>query len=396
MSRSTTALVVPELNGKFELREVYLDAIQPDEVLVEIHASGLCHTDLSCATGVLPCEPGAVLGHEGTSLSVTYPYSGATSPLPTNNRKLTPLPGAGVVLSTGPAVSHVAPGDKVLLSFSHCESCAQCTSGHPAYCHGFNDRNFGGRRPDGTSAIHSAPEAEGDDKKGMFSTFFGQSSFARHTLVHRSSVVKVDPATDLSLFAPLGCGMQTGAGAVLNSLKVKPGSSVAVFGVGSVGMAAVMAAARISGAGTVIAVDLQESRLELAKKLGATHGVLGSAKDVVGEIRKICPPNGVDYAVDCTGVPAVIKTMIDCLGTRGRGSTVGAPGFGKCVSVDVMEHLTYGKEYVGCCEGDSLPKEVCFSLVCLSLFLGRAVLTDCVPVHPLPHGGARQGRVPHG
>jgi len=197
-----------------------------------------------------------------------------------------------------------------------------------------------------------------DPSTGIFSTFFGQSSFARHTLVHRSSVVKVPQGTDLALYAPMGCGMQTGAGAVLNALDVKPGSSVAVFGVGSVGMAAVMAAAKIRGARTVIAIDLQDSRLELAKKLGATHGVNGGAKDVVEQIRKICPPVGVDYAVDCTGVPAVIRTMIDCLGTKGRAATVGAPGFGKCVSVDVMEHLTYGKEYVGCCEGDSLPSEV--------------------------------------
>lgn len=154
--------------------------------------------------------------------------------------------------------------------------------------------------------------------------------------------------------------MQTGAGAVLNALDVKPGSSVAVFGVGSVGMAAVMAAARIRGAKTVIAVDLQAERLELAKKLGATHGVLGGEGDVVGRIREICPPVGVDYAVDCTGAVGVIRTMIDCLGTRGRAATVGAPGFGKTVAVDVMEHLTYGKEYVGCCEGDSNPPEVSF------------------------------------
>ncbi len=167
----------------------------------------------------------------------------------------------------------------------------------------------------------------------------------------------------LALYAPLGCGMQTGAGAVLNALRVTRGSSVAVFGVGSVGMAAVMASARIAGAGTVIAVDLQAARLELAGRLGATHGVLagGVGKDggsVVERVREICPPNGVDFAVDCTGVPAVIRDMIDCLGTRGRGATVGAPGFGKSVNVDVMEHLTYGKEYVGCCEGDSLPSEV--------------------------------------
>ncbi|KAK4154680.1 aryl-alcohol dehydrogenase [Chaetomidium leptoderma] len=337
MSRRTTALVVPELNGKFELREVYLDDIQPDEVLVEIHASGLCHTDLSCATGLLPCEPNAVLGHEG----------------------------AGVILTTGSAVGpHLSPGDKVLLSFSHCEACAACTSGHPAYCHSFNQRNFGGRRADGKPSMFMTSSEEEENgnttaaKQGIFSTFFGQSSFARHTLVHRSCVVKVPQETDLALYAPLGCGMQTGAGAVLNSLRVKPGSSVAVFGVGSVGMAAVMAAAKIAGATTVIAVDLQVGRLELAKRLGATHGVLAAEGDVVGRIKGICPAgNGVDYAVDCTGVPAVIRNMIDCLGTRGRGATVGAPGFGKSVSVDVMDHLTYGKEYVGCCEGDSLPSE---------------------------------------
>lgn len=152
--------------------------------------------------------------------------------------------------------------------------------------------------------------------------------------------------------------MQTGAGAVLNSLGVKPGSSIAVFGVGSVGMAAVMAAAHIAKAKTIIAIDLQESRLELAKKLGATHGVLGNVADLKAEIRKIAPPVGVDYAVDCTGAVPVIKNMIDVLGTKGRAATVGAPGFGKSVAVDVMEHLTYGKEYVGSCEGDSLPKEV--------------------------------------
>jgi Zn-dependent alcohol dehydrogenase len=194
----------------------------------------------------------------------------------------------------------------------------------------------------------------------MFAPFFGQSSFARHTLVHKSCCVRVPASTtpdQLALYAPLGCGMQTGAGAVLNALRVTRGSSVAVFGVGSVGMAAVMAASRIAGAGVVIAVDLQAGRLELATRLGATHAVVGG-KGVVERVRAVCPPNGVDFAVDCTGVPGVIRDMIDCLGTRGRGATVGAPGFGKCVSVDVMEHLTYGKEYVGCCEGDSLPVEV--------------------------------------
>ncbi|KAK3495817.1 chaperonin 10-like protein [Neurospora crassa] len=351
-SRTTTALVIPELNGQFELQEVRLNDIQPDEVLVEIEAFGICHTDLSFAAGLLPCRPGAVLGHEG----------------------------AGKVLSVGSSsTSHLSPGDSVLLSFSHCNSCPSCLSGHPAYCHSFNARNFSGCRPlpvhpDGivdSSSLKDDPFTDPsyatfltpDTNKPIFSQFFGQSSFARHTLVHKSCCVKVPPETNLALYAPMGCGMQTGAGAVLNSLGVKPGSSIAVFGVGSVGMAAVMAAAHIAKAKTIIAVDLQASRLELAQKLGATHTVLGNNDKSSGEemikkeVRRICPPVGVDYAVDCTGSVAVIKTMIEVLGTRGRAATVGAPGFGKVVGVDVMEHLTYGKEYVGSCEGDSSPKE---------------------------------------
>lgn len=237
--------------------------------------------------------------------------------------------------------------------------------------------------------------ATSDDNKGIPSQFFGQSSFARHTLAHMSSCVKVPASTDLALFAPLGCGMQTGAGAVLNTLGVKPGSSVAVFGVGSVGVAGVMAAAKIAGATTVIAVDLKESRLEMAKKLGATHGVLASGRkpgEVVEEIRRICPPNGVDFALECTGVPAVVRDMIDCLGTRGRGATLGAPGFGKEVPVDVMSHLTYGKEYVGCCEGDSWPEKVRFSLWrCAVSYADRRRV-----VHPLFARGARQGPVSTG
>lgn len=174
--------------------------------------------------------------------------------------------------------------------------------------------------------------------------------------MHKSCLVKVPPETNLGLFAPLGCGVQTGAGAVMNTLDVNEGSTLAVFGAGSVGMSAIMAG-KIRGAKTIIAVDLQPARLELAKRLGATHGVLGSG-NVVEEIRKICPPVGVDFAVDCTGSTKVIENMIESLGIRGKAATVGAPGFGAKVSVDVMSHLTSGRSYMGCCEGDSLPSQV--------------------------------------
>jgi Zn-dependent alcohol dehydrogenase len=176
------------------------------------------------------------------------------------------------------------------------------------------------------------------------------------------TVIRIPPSNsedELALYAPLGCGMQTGAGAIVNTLRVRPGSSVAVFGAGSrlVGMATVMATDKIAGAGTVIAVDLRAEGLVLAKKLGATPTVLvpdGTA--VVERIREVCLPNGVDFSVDCTGVPRVIQDVIDCLGTRGRAASVGTPGFGKTVSFDGIDHISYGKEYVGCCEGDSLPQ----------------------------------------
>ena len=256
------------------------------------------------------------------------------------------------MLEVGSEVKTISPGDKVLLSFSHCESCTQCTTGHPAYCYGFNKRNFAGTRADGSSSMLAD-----DGKSSRFSTFFGQSSFARDTLVHRSSLVKVPYDSNLSHLAPLGCGIQSGVGAALNTLDIYEGSSVAIFGVGSVGIAALLGA-KLRGAKTIIAVDVQESRLEFAKRQGATHGVLNSL-DVVKDIRAICPPVGVDFAVECTGCKSVIRDMIDVLGTRGKGATVGAPGFGACVDVDVMEHLTYGKSYVGCCEGDSNPSKVC-------------------------------------
>lgn len=172
-----------------------------------------------------------------------------------------------------------------------------------------------------------------------------------------SSLVKVPDETDLPLFAPLGCGVQTGAGAVFNTLNVQKDSSLAVFGCGSVGLAAIMAG-KIRGADPIIAVDLQEGRLEMARQLGAMAMINGGDKDVKEQIQKLCPPNGVRFAAECTGVPAVVSTMIDSLGTKGRGCTIGAPTPGVRAGVDIFSHLVLGREYVGCCEGDSYAKEV--------------------------------------
>jgi Zn-dependent alcohol dehydrogenase len=170
--------------------------------------------------------------------------------------------------------------------------------------------------------------------------------------------VKVPSSAPLETFAPLGCGLQTGAGTVLNVLKISPGSSIAIVGVGAVGLAALMAA-KISEAGTIIAIDIHESRLELAKSLGATHTIISKDKDINQEIRKIVE-EGVNYAIDCTGVPRIIETMIDALSVQGKGVTIGSPGQGQKVSINIFDQLVNGRSYVGTHQGDSNPEKVRF------------------------------------
>lgn len=259
--------------------------------------------------------------------------------------------GAGIVREVGSEITNVSVGDKVLLSYNFCNTCASCASSHPAYCEKFVPLNFGGVRSDGSLSLQK--EQGGD----IHCNFFGQSSFSRHAIVSASSMVKVAPDTDLKLYAPLGCGLQTGAGAIFNSLSVTKGSSVAVWGAGPVGLAAIMAAV-IAGATTIIAIDLQNDRLELAKTLGATATLSGTDEKVVEKVIELSKGDGVKYGVDCTGVPKVVENMVNSLGTRGRGCTIGAPKPGSVASIDIFTHLLKGREYVGCTEGDCIPAKV--------------------------------------
>ncbi|KAJ4182654.1 hypothetical protein NW767_013799 [Fusarium falciforme] len=275
--------------------------------------------------GVIPTSYPAVLGHEG----------------------------AGVILKVGSGLPGLSPGDRVLLSFNSCGTCEDCGSGYSSYCQSYAAQNFGGRREDGTQPLALA------DGTKLSCNFFGQSSFSKVALVSGRCIVKVPESTDLSLFAPLGCGIQTGTGTVLNTLDVKEGQSLAVFGVGAVGLSCIMAA-KLRGAAPVIAVDVNPARLELARELGATHTILTADKtmDLPAEIRKISGGNGVSRAADCSGIPAVIEQMIKSLGSRGKAATVGAPAPGECVKVDVFSHIVKGTHYIGSCEGDSDPAKV--------------------------------------
>ncbi|KAI1608216.1 alcohol dehydrogenase [Exophiala viscosa] len=343
---TTEALVLSSINGSLALRPVHLSALQPDEALIEIHATGICHTDLSCMNGTLPVSAPAVLGHEG----------------------------AGVVLAMGPAVTHVSEGDKVLLSINHCRTCTNCVAGHPNYCAEGMPRNFGGKRvSDGSATLSLMHDA-------CFSNFFGQSSFSRHAVVNGSCMVKVPSDTKLELFAPLGCGISTGAGSVLNTLNVQEGSTLAVFGVGSVGLSAIMVG-KIRKAAIIVAIDLNDARLEIARKVGATHVVNGKDEDVVERVRQCCP-EGVAYAVDCTGAGAVIETMMECLAIRGRAAQVGIPPPDKTVSIKILQHLLRGQEYVGCAGGDCVPGEM-LPFLMEQQQAGRFPLEEIVSYYPI-------------
>ena len=231
--------------------------------------------------------------------------------------------------------------------------------------------NFGGTRLDKSHTIRSG------NGEPLYGNYFGQSSFSSLAIVNSRCLVKVSNEACLELFAPLGCGLQTGAGAILNTLNMRPNASVAVFGTGSVGMAAIMAA-KIRKAKTIIGIDIDEGRLEIARSLGATHCLNGSDPDIADQVRTICDGDGVEYAVDCTGIAAMIERMIDSLGTLGKAATIGAPAPGTKISVDVFSQLTKGRQYIGCNQGDSVPQQVYYILLIM-----LKLLTHTLPDDPL-------------
>jgi len=288
MTIRTRAAVVPGPGASFIFEDVDLDDPRPDETLVRMVACGVCHTDLAAREGMFGLDFPAVFGHEG----------------------------AGIVESAGAEVVRVKPGDRVVISFGSCGKCSACTAGHPAHCTSFDELNFGGARPDGSSTIR--------DTKGaaIYSCFFGQSSFAGHAVAGERNLVPVDASDDdeLAMFAALGCGLQAGAGTVLNELKPQPGESFAVFGAGAVGLSALMAA-RMAGAAPIAAVDVVASRLELALELGATHVIDAGEHEIGSTLRRLV--GSIDNAVETTGVFSVIDQAIKSLAPFGKMSKLG-------------------------------------------------------------------------
>jgi aryl-alcohol dehydrogenase len=303
-----------------DLREVELDEPREGEVQVRLVASGVCHTDAIVRDQWYPTPLPAILGHEG----------------------------AGIVEKVGAGVTSVSPGDHVVLAPAACGVCAHCIDGHPAYCVDFYALNFGGSRPDGSTMFT-------DQGSAISSNFFGQSSFAAVTNVVARNVVKVPDNVPLEILGPLGCGIQTGSGAVLNVLQPGPGSSIAIFGTGAVGMAGMLAAIA-SGATTIIMVDIVASRLEFARELGATHTVNSRETDPVAAIREFTGGLGVNFALDSTGVKDVFPQMLASLATRGHGALVGAAPLGTEAPFNIGTLLLTGLTLSLVVEGDSVPQ----------------------------------------
>jgi aryl-alcohol dehydrogenase len=309
-----TGAVTQGASSDFVLTDLSLDHPRPDELLVRTVAVGICHSDLT-ARALFPS--GGVLGHEG----------------------------AGVVEAVGSAVTDFEVGDHVVLTFDACGHCASCRKGRPYYCRSFGLLNFAGVRPDGSHVLH-------DGDRAVSGKFFGQSSFATRCLTTGRSAVKVDRSLPLETLAPLGCGVITGSGTVLNALRPEPGSSLVVFGVGSVGLSALMAAA-MSHVGTLVAVDVVPARLDLAQKLGATHVIDGRSDDVAAQIRDITG-GGADYVVETSGVAAVVRTALASVPAGGAVALVGFSDSGSDLNLNYSE-LVMGRTLVGVIEGSSIP-----------------------------------------
>jgi aryl-alcohol dehydrogenase len=320
MTMTVTAAVAREAGAPLTIEELDLDELRPNEVLVRLVATGVCHTDAIVRDQVYPTPLPAVLGHEG----------------------------AGVVEKIGSSVTTVEPGDHVLLAAAYCGVCDRCRAGQMAYCENLFAADFGGRRTDGTTALSK-------DGEVISSHFFGQSSFATYANVVQESVVKIPKDVPLEIVAPLGCGIQTGAGAVINELKPILNSTLVVLGTGAVGAGAIMAG-RVAGCSRVIAVDIHPSRLALAKELGATDTINTKDADLTEEIMRLTDGKGADYVIDTTARPQLLRQAADALGNRGTLALVGAAAPGTEVSFEIGLSLVKGWTFKTIVQGSSVPQ----------------------------------------
>ncbi len=281
------AAILFEAGQALDVREVNVSDPRVGEVLVHMAVGGVCHSDLHVMKGDLDAPLPAILGHEG----------------------------AGVVAGVGPGVTSLKAGDHVIpLWRLSCGTCEFCRRGKPALCVSGTELRRTGTLPGGGTGF----TLDGQELK----RFGGVSTFAEYSVIPEGALLKVPKAFPLDRAALLGCAVTTGYGAVFHAAKVPPGTSVAVFGTGGVGLNVVQSAA-LAGAGMIIAVDLRENKLEYARQFGATHTVNASTGDAVKQIRSLTGKRGVDYAFEVVGLPLTIRQAYDVLAKCGMAVVVG-------------------------------------------------------------------------
>jgi aryl-alcohol dehydrogenase len=340
-----TAAVLRDGSDRMSFDTVTLAPLREDEVLVRLVGTGICHSDVTARKGLYPVPRPLILGHEGS----------------------------GIVERTGAAVTKVKSGDKVVLTFAYCGACRNCLDHAPAYCASFTPLNVFATRVDGTSALTCEEVQVGGH-------FFGQSSFAQYSVAYERNVVQVRADAPLELLGPLGCGLQTGAGAVLNSLAAKPGQSLVVIGAGAVGLSAVMAGV-IAGCSPVIVSEPNPARRALALELGATH-VIDPAEvaDVTAQMVRLTG-GGADLIVDTSGLPAVIEGAIAALAPRGTIGLVGLHSLEAAASFNLIGFIGSGRNIKGICEGDS-EQDVFIPQLIEHFMAGRFPMDKMVAFYP--------------
>ena len=315
----TTAAVARSAGADFQLEDIKLVDLRPDEALVQIHACGVCHMDVAAkATAELP----SVFGHEG----------------------------AGIVLETGSEVDNVQPGDQVILGYGFCGSCPQCENRRPYFCDEGWKLTFGGARLDGSN---TAMDAAGNP---IAAAFFQQSSFARHALTPARGLVRISGEVPWPVAAALPCGFLTGVGAAQNVLAVDSGASLLIRGVGAVGMGAVIGA-KMAGCSRIVATDLRENRLELARKFGAERTVNEADIDFNAWLASEMP-RGFTHALDTTGNSSVFENSIECLATGGQMAYAILPEPMEEFSFKPFQHFVKSATLKAVSFGSAVPAEL--------------------------------------
>ncbi len=312
----TEAAILHECKGDFSIEEVEVGELKPDEILVEMVGTGVCHTDELFRSGTYPFPTPCVLGHEG----------------------------AGRVVRTGSAAGEFEEGDSVVLSVMYCGKCVRCLQGQHYLCHNIYEANFGGRG-DGTSVLSQGGNC-------VHAHFDGQSSFSRHAVSNVKNTIKVRNDAPLHQLGPLGCGFRTGLGAVINTFNAGIGQSIVIYGIGAVGMSALLAAVAV-GCHPIVVVDTNQSRRELALELGADVALDGALEDITQQVNEYTK-DGADYALDTTGIPAVIRNALESTNTGGFLGILGGSPMGTELVIDANHLLFGGRRIQGINMGDAI------------------------------------------